>query len=486
MLPATFVGLSGYTITVVDSLETLHQMCDTIESAGRVAFDTETRSIDYSRFREGALRKQDMRCDLASFATNSNSKKLAWVVVIGMRTIKGLSERDYFSTIKTRIMENSGIVKLAWNYSFDGSLYANYGVGVFNVEDLMVKAHLLRGNMGASLKARCKDVGIELSPFKFKEYWDARRDFDAKATDKKGNLKVTEAQLNALEEPYVNYSAEDAIATMELDPYYDKMLSEDPKRWEYYYRLALPSTICLMRMERRGFPVDTVYLRLIGEQCRQDMEVLEVDIFKKVGHHFNLGSTKALAEVLYTELGYPVVKMTDTGARSTDSDALGRLAQQGYDLAEKVLHWRGKAKLFSAYLDPEAGLTQHITEDGCIHSSFNVCGTESGRLSSCVAANTVLHTSGGVCTISELSVYRGPARTITTHEGRQRRILDVIKKPRAQMYRVKTTDGRTIDCTLDHRFLVQEAEQLTPVWKALREISPGDRLVCPKEVPTDG
>ena len=49
--------------------------------------------------------------------------------------------------------------------------------------------------------------------------------------------------------------------------------------------------------------------------------LIETEIHALAGHPFNIGSTKQLAEVLFEELGLPVVKKTKTGY-STDTRVL--------------------------------------------------------------------------------------------------------------------------------------------------------------------
>lgn len=466
------MALADYTLHIVNSKGDLDAMVKEFYSCGVFAFDTETRSKDYEKYREGALRKMDMECDLASFATPS---KHAYVVPLGMVTIPCMGTKEFFDSIK-EVMEDPAVEKRAWNFSFDGALYANYGVGCCGVEDLMVKAHLLNSLKGASLKSRCADAGISLTPYNFKEYWNARHSYQKKEVDRKGNPKVSEASLIDMERLYVEYSAEDAIATMELDPVYAAELDKSPTLWGYYYNLLMPALITLFQMERTGLPVNQVYLRTIAEQCRQDLEAAEAVIFQNAGMHFNLGSTKELGNLLYKVLGYPTFKTTPGGAPSTDADALGQLAQNGFKLAEDILRWRGLQKLYTGYLDPSAGLYRHIYDDGCIHPSPNIAATETGRLSYCVSADTILKTSKGDCRISELVVDEGSPVTVTTHLNRQRRILEVIKKPRAQMYRVTTADGRSIDCTGQHRFAVVGVAPWDTFWAELRHLEVGSKL----------
>jgi len=356
-------------------------MTEDLRRAGVFAFDTETRAEDYAKYPDGALRKMTMRCDIASFAAQVGGRKHAWVIPLGMLTMQCMAEEAFFDTIKP-IMEDMSVLKFAWNFNYDASLYANYGVWVACYEDVMVKAHLLDENKGAGLKTRCADGGMELTPFPFKEYWKLRHLYQTKALAKDGTLKVNLADLEPHESRYTSYAAEDSIATLELSPIYDGQLDALPKLKELYHRLLNPSVRTLFNMERRGLPLDRTYVRVIGMTCKEDRDAAEVEVFRQAGQHFNLASTKDLSRILYTELGLPVFKTTEKGANSTDSGSLEKLAEAGHKIAEAILRWRRLEKLYGGYLDPDGGLTQACYAHGAIHTSYNICGTVTGRLSS--------------------------------------------------------------------------------------------------------
>lgn len=367
-----------YTCTKVDDLDAVKRMVDDLADAGTFAFDFETRSEDFDRYPEGALRKMTMEADLCSFATED---KRAWVVPLGMVTMQNAPTKEFFSTVKP-LMEDQGILKLAWNFSYDAAVFANYDVWVACYEDVMIKAHTLDENAGAGLKNRCADGGMELTPYDFKTYWKLRHSYKRDETDKKGNRKVRDADLQPLEMRYVEYSAEDSIATIVLDPIYNLELAKYPKLKELYHRLLNPAVRTIFNMERRGAPIDRTYFNVIGTTCKHDSEIAEAQVYKVAQQHFNIGSTKDLGRVLYQELGLPVFKTTEKGANSTDAASLQQLAQAGYKIAEDILRYRHLDKLYNTYLDPQKGL-QHASYDwGSIHSSFNLTGTSTGRLSS--------------------------------------------------------------------------------------------------------
>jgi DNA polymerase I len=93
---------------------------------------------------------------------------------------------------------------------------------------------------------------------------------------------------------------------------------------------------------------------------------------------FNIDSPKQLQQILFVELGLPVVKKTKTGA-STDQEVLEQLAAQ-HPLPSLLLTHRVLTKLKGTYLD---ALPEMINpETGKIHTSFNQVVAATGRLSS--------------------------------------------------------------------------------------------------------
>jgi len=133
----------------------------------------------------------------------------------------------------------------------------------------------------------------------------------------------------------------------------------------------------LKRMSETGVLVDLKFLSKFGKQLKARLAKIEKDIYSKVGHQFNLNSPKQLSEVLFDELKLPVVRKIKTG-RSTDEATLRELAT-AHPVLPLLLEYRQLFKLVSTYID---ALPKYIGSDNRIHSTFNVEGAATGRLSS--------------------------------------------------------------------------------------------------------
>ncbi len=108
------------------------------------------------------------------------------------------------------------------------------------------------------------------------------------------------------------------------------------------------------------------------------MSELQLEIEELAGHPLNVGSPKQLREVLFSELGLPVIRKTKTGA-STDENVLGELAGL-HPLPAKIIEHRRYAKLKNTYVDSLPLLVN--PETGKIHATFHQIVAATGRLSS--------------------------------------------------------------------------------------------------------
>ncbi|MEK7617059.1 MAG: DNA polymerase [Patescibacteria group bacterium] len=133
----------------------------------------------------------------------------------------------------------------------------------------------------------------------------------------------------------------------------------------------------LEKMSATGVLIDLKFLNKLGKDLKGRLKKLEKEIYSKVGHQFNLNSPKQLQVVLFDELRLPVFKKTKTG-RSTDEETLHELSS-AHPVIALLLEYRTLFKLVSTYID---ALPKSVGEDGRIHSTFNVEGSATGRISS--------------------------------------------------------------------------------------------------------
>jgi DNA polymerase-1 len=136
----------------------------------------------------------------------------------------------------------------------------------------------------------------------------------------------------------------------------------------------------LVAMEEAGVRVDRGDLQAMSKEFEGRMAEIETDIFRLAGQTFNTGSPKQLGEILFETLKLPGGKKSKLGAWGTDSGVLEGLAEQGFDIAQRVLDWRQLSKLKSTYADALVEKIDPAT--GRVHTSFAMAATTTGRISS--------------------------------------------------------------------------------------------------------
>lgn len=145
---------------------------------------------------------------------------------------------------------------------------------------------------------------------------------------------------------------------------------------ELFFDVEQPLCVVLRNMEERGVRVSTDVLKALEAKYGAIIQRLTDEIFAITGESFNIASPKQLGEVLFDKLGLPHGKKTKTGY-SVSEDVLSNLADK-HPIVNLVLEYRHYAKLQSTYV---VGL-QPLVNRGRIHTEFNQCITQTGRLSS--------------------------------------------------------------------------------------------------------
>ncbi|SKA75247.1 DNA polymerase I [Clostridium sp. USBA 49] len=143
------------------------------------------------------------------------------------------------------------------------------------------------------------------------------------------------------------------------------------------YEVEQPLTEILASMEAEGFKVESAILDELGEKFKNEINLVQKEIYDLAGEEFNINSPKQLGKILFEKLDLPVIKKTKTGY-STNAEVLEELSDK-HPIIDKIVYYRQLTKLYSTYVE---GLKNVIDEDGKIHSSFNQTVTTTGRLSS--------------------------------------------------------------------------------------------------------
>ena len=136
----------------------------------------------------------------------------------------------------------------------------------------------------------------------------------------------------------------------------------------------------LARMEEAGVKLDCEVLAEMSQRLEHDIDAKAREIYDKSGHEFNINSPKQLGDVLFNKLNLPKPMKYGKGKTiSTAVDVLEGLAAE-HEVPKMVLDYRQLSKLKSTYVDALPALLNSCTLR--LHTTFNMAGSATGRLSS--------------------------------------------------------------------------------------------------------
>lgn len=193
-----------------------------------------------------------------------------------------------------------------------------------------------------------------------------------------GSIQTFEQMVEKLELPSVtgDSSIEQAMrkASLLLQAYdLTESMIKKMELVQVFRDIEMPLIPILYEMEKTGITIDQATLNEIAEMTLAMMNEVSERIMGYVDEPFNLNSPKQLATVLFDKLNLPANKK-----RSTSVEVLEKL-QGKHPIIDDLMIYRKVSKQYSTYAE---GLKKYIHEDGRIHTEFNQCVTQTGRLSS--------------------------------------------------------------------------------------------------------
>ncbi|MED5543624.1 MAG: DNA polymerase I [Pseudomonadota bacterium] len=269
------------------------------------------------------------------------------------------------------LLEDDAVLKIGQNIKYDINVLARYGIMVAPIDDTMIESFCLdagRGTDGVGGGHGMDELSqrhLGHTPMAFK---------DVCGTGKKA-IPFGEVPLDKA----THYAAEDADVTWRLHSLLKPRLSEEGGT-RIYEKVDRPLIPVVAQMERHGIKVDREKLAGLSAQFAETIGALEKEIHEAAGQEFTIGSPKQLGEILFDKLGYKGGKKGKSGQYSTDQSVLERLAEEGAEVATKVLEWRQLSKLRSTYTEALQAAINPKT--GRVHTSYSLVGAQTGRLSS--------------------------------------------------------------------------------------------------------
>jgi DNA polymerase I len=359
-LPQTGLRKNEGNYRAVSTKRELAKMVDDALAQGFVAFDTETTGLNV------------FIDTLVGFSLSLKSGEGAYFPVRGPTPELGeegtplLPEKDAIDEL-TRLLSSKKLLLVVHNGKFDFQILKRKGIfdslpgkrPACRVFDTMVAAWILDPDWSSFALESLAASEFGLETIAYAAVVPKGRTF--------ADVPVPEA---------AQYAAEDADLTLRLYERFAPKLNEHGLN-ALFLDLEMPLVPILADMELAGIRLEKEALAGFSSELTKEIDETEKEIFRVVGHEFNVASPKQLQEVLFEERKLAPGKKTKTGY-STDTSVLEDLASEDV-VPGMILDYRALAKLKSTYVDALPALAD---AEGRVHTSFIQTGTATGRLSS--------------------------------------------------------------------------------------------------------
>ena len=201
---------------------------------------------------------------------------------------------------------------------------------------------------------------------------------------------------NVPEEVLFLHLAKDCDYTYQLIIKFLAIVENDPLLKKLYYRILIPATNFLQRVQQNGFYVDMDYCKVYRLELIRPMNKLKNQIsnylqplwdretyLKETGaksatKNFNPASNKQLAWMVFDKLKLHPTERKGTGGRSVDIEIIEDIKYQ-HPAMMLLIEYRRLHKILSTYVD---GVLKRLDSDGRVRTQFKLHGTVTGRLAS--------------------------------------------------------------------------------------------------------
>lgn len=346
---------------LVNTPELFKEFLNTINK-DMFAFDTETTDINIQKLK---------LCGI-SFYDGSGT---AWYLPFGHSTKEqqlDLENCEYECEL-SELFNNANLI-IGHNLVFDMQVLKKYNIYPENVKwfDTMVAQHLVDEESEKGLKFLAKYYfGHTMKTYN-----------EVSKNENFANVRIEDAK---------EYSCDDSIQTFRLYELLSKKI-EELDLHKLFYDIEMPFLRCIIDMEQNGILVDNGRIETLKVELKHKLREIESEIakhlpskykskglFESENININLGSSKQLSQLLFSDLKLTVKEKSDkTGNASVGIPALKQIVNE-HPIIKPLLKYKEYQKLSSAFLE---ALPKHIEDDGRVHCRFNDVGTVSGRCSS--------------------------------------------------------------------------------------------------------
>ena len=333
----------------------LERWLDRLAAAPLVAFDTEATSLDY------------MQAEIVGISFSVEAGKAAYVPVAHVYPGAPTQlDREAVLAALRPLLEDPERAKVGHHLKHDAHVLRHHGIELKGVRyDTMLESYVLNSTATRHDLDSVVWRYLNLETIKYEQV-------AGKGAKQIGFDQVDIASAGT-------YAAEDADLTLQLHQTLWPRIEAEPGLERLYREIEQPLVPVLLAMEDRGVLIDVQMLRRQSGELAARMREVELLAHAAAGGPFNIDSPKQLHEVLFGQLGLPVLRKTPTGQPSTAEDVLEELAES-FELPRLITEYRALAKLKSTYTDKLPAQVNART--GRVHTCYHQAVAATGRLSS--------------------------------------------------------------------------------------------------------
>ena len=358
---------------------TLPELRAYLAGAAVVAFDFET-SPDAGYREEAKAALDPHRAHIVGVSFSMEEGTGVYVPVA--HKAGGNIDRDAFIGYLTAFLTDTTVTKVAHNIAFEASMAYAMGIVIrAPVYDTICAAQMSLKNDYAFRKLQesgLKRLAEEL-------FGEPLPSFSAVTDGKHFD------ELDARDDETIRYGSADADFALRLyhafNDWFERYL---PKHRRIVEEIESPTAVYLGIMKTNGIPVNLPLMQKRKIEAEAEMERIRWEIEFLIGE-VNIGvncSTQAFKKYLYTDLGLPVLKTTESNREAAD-DMTMILLKEWCDenrpelspLFTLVQEYRKWGKIKSTYIDGYLKYINPVT--GCLHPDLFALSTDTGRMNSC-------------------------------------------------------------------------------------------------------
>jgi DNA polymerase I len=344
------------TVNLVETPEDLDGFRDFIRAHKSLAVDTETTGLD--------IYSDTFQCRLVQFGTQSE----AWILPVELSEKLVQEVRTALAAIDKIVMQNASYdlqvldrcfgIKMEelWPKVLDTQILAKlvdprpYEAGGFGHSLELMVARFVSEDEAANVKGLMTRLAKEHKTTKAK-IW---------------------SEIDLFHPEYLLYAGMDTVFTARVCSKLARLLPDVSRPLVPYEHKI--SEICSY-IDRRGFLLDRAYAQELSSRWEAEQEVWEAIAFTGYGVD-SVNSTEDVAEAL-EEMGV-LTGRTETGRRKVDKELLGRLIEDGNELAEIVSEAKKLGKWRKTWV--QKFLNTADSEDRC-HTFINPLQARTSRMS---------------------------------------------------------------------------------------------------------